>query len=267
MIGLSRDKPDQVAKAKSFYTEYKMNYSVAMDAGMGAKLQMRGIPYAFVVDQAGLISWEGHPMNPQFESAVKKVLDEWVIRLENFPKLKPLAIAILRKGGKEAIASLLKQTRDPANAPEAKKLLEAVRKLAKMQLDGALERALQMPPEAVKDLDGIALRYEGIEEATKAAAKAREIRADPGFADEVALVNGMKQILQGHQEELKAGLAEVRDQKTALKAALPIFKETQEKLAELIGKYPKAKATANAGEELKQIAQIIQRIETLLSGK
>jgi len=267
MIGLSRDKPDQVAKVKSFYAEYKMNYLVAMDAGMGDKLPMRGIPHAFVVDQTGLISWAGHPMDPQFEPAVKKVLDEWVIRLEDFPKLKPLAISILRKGGKEAIASLLKQTRDPDNADEAKKLLKAVRKLAKMQLDAAFERAQKMPTEAVKVLDDIASKYEGIEEASEAAAKAREIRADPGLADEVALVNGMKQILQSHQKELQAGLANVRDQKTALKAALPIFKKAQERLTELIKKYPKAKAAARAREELKKIAQTTQRIETLLSGK
>jgi len=244
-----------------------MNYPVAMDAGMGDKLRVRGIPHAFVVDQAGIISWEGHPMSPQFEPAIKKVLDECVIRLENFPNLKPLAISILRKGGKETMAALLKQTRDPDNAPEAKKLLESVRKLAKLQLDRALERARKMPTEAVKDLDAIAGKYEGIEEAAKAAAKAGEIRADPGFADEVALVDGMKRILQTHEKELKAGLANVRDQKTAFKTALPIFKKTEKQLTALVEKYPKAKGAARAREQLKDIAQITQRIETWLSGK
>ncbi|BDA46662.1 probable thiol-disulfide oxidoreductase ResA [Coccomyxa sp. Obi] len=56
----------------------KMEYTVAVDpqgvAGqqLMATAKVSGIPHAFVVDRDGIVQFSGHPMDPNFEAAVKK---------------------------------------------------------------------------------------------------------------------------------------------------------------------------------------------------
>ncbi len=73
------DKEDRV---KDFVKKMgdKMDYRVAVDdkgkTGKGwlSASGSRGIPTAFVVDKAGKIAWFGHPMKPEFETAVEAAL-------------------------------------------------------------------------------------------------------------------------------------------------------------------------------------------------
>ena len=260
IIGISRDRGGSAGKVKAFYKKYKMNYPVAIDGGMGAKLRFQGIPHAFVVDQTGVIAWEGHPMSPMFEKAIGKALDEWVIRLADFPTLKPLAIAILRKGGRGPMGSLLKLAADPKKGAEAKKLLAGVRKLARAQLAGAMKRAEEMPTEAVKAMDAVARKYEGLAEAAQAAARARAIRSDPGFADEAAVVKAATEIEEAHQKKLMSAISGIRDRMKVYKLALPIFEHTEGKLKALVKKYPKAKATKRARRKLGEVSMVLQRL-------
>jgi hypothetical protein len=46
-----------------------------MDNGLSEKFSFRGIPTAFIVDRTGNVAWQGHPMQPDFESAIVKALN------------------------------------------------------------------------------------------------------------------------------------------------------------------------------------------------
>ncbi len=58
----------------------QMNYTVALDdggktaAGYMDANHVDYIPYAFIVDKTGRIAFHGHPMDPQFETALKKAV-------------------------------------------------------------------------------------------------------------------------------------------------------------------------------------------------
>ena len=80
VVGLSDEKPNVV---KAFVEKQgdKMTYPVAIGSKadyanyMGA-WGVNGIPHAFVVGREGDVVWQGHPMEPAFENAIKKALDK-----------------------------------------------------------------------------------------------------------------------------------------------------------------------------------------------
>jgi thiol-disulfide isomerase/thioredoxin len=67
-IGISDEKPDKV---KPFVEKMgdKMDYTVAIDKDKGTSegymeaYGINGIPHAFIVDKAGRVAWNGHPMD------------------------------------------------------------------------------------------------------------------------------------------------------------------------------------------------------------
>lgn len=61
---------------KNMVQSKSINYNVAMDNGLARKYFVRGIPEAFIIDRNGYIAWQGHPMNPQFESNIEKTLTD-----------------------------------------------------------------------------------------------------------------------------------------------------------------------------------------------
>jgi len=261
IIGLSLDKPGQEAKVKQFYAQYKMNYPVALDQGTAQELNFRGIPFAVVVDQAGLIAWAGHPMGPKFEEAIKLALDEWVIKLADFPNLGELATAILRKGGKEPISRLKALADDPSRAKEAKRLLRAVGELAQMQLGAARKRAAVMPTEGVTRLDAVAAKFEGMEQGSAAAEEANKIRSAPSFADEVAVVQGMEEVEASMQHELQGRLKGIGGRKAQIEAALPIFRGAVGQLKALVKKHGKARSAEVVRKKIVTLEALIKRLE------
>lgn len=79
IIGVTSEKPDVVKRYLDAQGD-KIGYTIAVDQGrktfdayMGA-FGRGGIPHAFVVDRAGNIVWEGHPMNG-LDQAIEKTLD------------------------------------------------------------------------------------------------------------------------------------------------------------------------------------------------
>jgi thiol-disulfide isomerase/thioredoxin len=73
IIGVSNEERDVI---KNFQTKIPMTYPVALQASgeLGNTLGVEGIPHAFVVDRAGKITWQGHPMEltPEvIEAAIK----------------------------------------------------------------------------------------------------------------------------------------------------------------------------------------------------
>ncbi len=81
VVGVT-DEEGAIEKVQGFVKEYgdKMTYTVAVDSsrattaaymgGVGAQ----GIPTAFIVDKGGKLVWHGHPMDPEFDTTIEKVL-------------------------------------------------------------------------------------------------------------------------------------------------------------------------------------------------
>lgn len=80
VIGVS-DEKNAVGKVKDFVRQQgdRMTYSVAIDGGVKndwfAAAGQKGIPCAFIVDDSNHIAFIGHPMDPQFEDILGKVME------------------------------------------------------------------------------------------------------------------------------------------------------------------------------------------------
>jgi len=74
------------------YQSGKMDYTVACSDRVGGALMqaagVSGIPHSFVVDSEGVIQFSGHPGNPSFAAAVRKVMTT-----ATAPKALPLVTA------------------------------------------------------------------------------------------------------------------------------------------------------------------------------
>jgi len=125
-IGVSDEKPDVVKKFVEKMGD-KMDYTVAIDGGKTSEGYMQayginGIPHAFIVDKAGKIAWEGHPMD-----GLDKVLDEIIAGKYdmNAAKAKAAKQAALEKRMPEAQKKLnayAKAIMDGDDGEETKKL-------------------------------------------------------------------------------------------------------------------------------------------------
>jgi thiol-disulfide isomerase/thioredoxin len=80
IIGVSTDEDQQTVETFVRVQGRKMDYTVAVDRrGRTARAWMNasgqnGIPVAFIVDKDGMIQWIGHPLNPEFDEILTKVM-------------------------------------------------------------------------------------------------------------------------------------------------------------------------------------------------
>ncbi len=72
-IALSTDRSSE--PVRQMVKDKGINYYVGMDNGLSDKYSVRGIPSAFIIGRSGQIVWQGHPMNPDFESALVNALN------------------------------------------------------------------------------------------------------------------------------------------------------------------------------------------------
>ncbi len=122
-VGISDETP---ATVKPFVEKMgeKMNYTVALDkgkktsAGYMEAFGIGGIPHAFVVDKAGRIIWQGHPM-AELEETLQKLVDGKY----------DMAIAKKQALGRklvEEFCALAAEGKENARADELGKQLEAL---------------------------------------------------------------------------------------------------------------------------------------------
>ncbi|MFZ4484125.1 MAG: TlpA family protein disulfide reductase [Chthoniobacterales bacterium] len=73
VVGVT-DEPEMVIR--KFQKENPMDYPVATDTGgrLSNKLGIESIPTAFLINKAGEIVWQGHPMNMP-EAEIEKILE------------------------------------------------------------------------------------------------------------------------------------------------------------------------------------------------
>jgi len=76
VIGISNEEKDTVL---NFMKSLPMNYSVALDPGsrFSGQFNVTGIPHALLVNSAGKIVWEGHPMSLE-TSEIDKLVASYV---------------------------------------------------------------------------------------------------------------------------------------------------------------------------------------------
>ena len=84
IMGLTNEPKEKV---EPFAKELKMDYAIGGESTSGGEYGVKGIPTAFIVDTAGKITWQGHPMNPEFEKALEEQLTKTPPNLET-PKAK-----------------------------------------------------------------------------------------------------------------------------------------------------------------------------------
>jgi thiol-disulfide isomerase/thioredoxin len=73
VVGISNE---DAATVEAFMRQVPMKYPVALDPQMryGSALNVHGIPHAFLVNRAGKVVWDGHPMTLT-EADIEKVLE------------------------------------------------------------------------------------------------------------------------------------------------------------------------------------------------
>jgi thiol-disulfide isomerase/thioredoxin len=72
-IALSVDSSSE--PVKKMVKDKGINYYVGMDNGLSGKYSVRGIPSAFIIGRSGKVVWQGHPMSPNFETALVNALN------------------------------------------------------------------------------------------------------------------------------------------------------------------------------------------------
>jgi thiol-disulfide isomerase/thioredoxin len=72
-IGISVDRSSE--PVIKMVKDKGMNYHIGMDNGLSDKYSVRGVPSAFIIDRSGKVAWKGHPMEPDFETNLVKVLN------------------------------------------------------------------------------------------------------------------------------------------------------------------------------------------------
>jgi thiol-disulfide isomerase/thioredoxin len=80
IVSLTNEPKETV---EPFAKELGMTYAIGGGSTSAAAYGVRGIPTAFIVDTAGAIAWQGHPMDPKFVTA----LDEQLAKTP--PKVEP----------------------------------------------------------------------------------------------------------------------------------------------------------------------------------
>jgi len=71
IMGLT-DEPKE--KVEPFAKEIGMNYPVGGESTSAGAYGVKGIPTAFILDTSGVVTWQGHPMDPGFEKALEEQL-------------------------------------------------------------------------------------------------------------------------------------------------------------------------------------------------
>jgi thiol-disulfide isomerase/thioredoxin len=72
IIGLSDEAQDKVAP---FAKQMAMDYAIGGGSKSSALYGVTGIPTVFIIDPAGKIAWEGHPLDPEFDKALQAQVD------------------------------------------------------------------------------------------------------------------------------------------------------------------------------------------------
>ncbi|MBW8001062.1 MAG: TlpA family protein disulfide reductase [Planctomycetes bacterium] len=168
IVSLSVDRSSD--RVRKFIRDMKVNYHVAMDYGTANRYGIRGYPTALIVNDKGQIVWTGHPMAPDFESAIIAAIQAGPPPLLAGVDLG--SFKIHRKnlwGGSDfsksfhTIESVVNDCRKPENCQAAKRIVETINTRIAEKIGHAESVRKSDPKKAYNIYAELVTKYEGIE--------------------------------------------------------------------------------------------------------
>jgi outer membrane protein assembly factor BamD (BamD/ComL family) len=225
---------------KSFIESEGITYTVGLSTVALRAYGGGGIPHAYLVGPDGIVVWHGHPADLG-TGEIEKVLRHTFHVREVAPELKPAATAFEKGKLAEAraLALAVKEQGNRELVADADYLIGRIGDIVgawKQSADNAATGGHY--PDALDALNRIQQHYPGSDEATAAAAKVKELEADPLVQREM---DAWKKL-----EKIQAEAQRAQGDKKKVAAAA-------KKLERFIAKYPSAKAAVRAQQLLESL--------------
>jgi len=178
---------------------------VGISSGASSAYGGGGIPHAYLVDPDGVVTWEGHPASLNdgtIEKLLRKTTDFYLRKVDD--ALKPAAAAF-KKGKLGEAEKLATEVRDGDAGREAKADAEYVLGRVAAQRDfwnGRVTKGTEagLYEEVFDALEDLEKSFAGTEVATDAAAKLKELKADPAVKNELSLTKKLQRLKGDFQE-------------------------------------------------------------------
>jgi thiol-disulfide isomerase/thioredoxin len=243
IMGLT-DEPK--AKVEPFAKDMGMIYPVGCGSKSSGAYGVTGIPHAAIVDTAGNVVWEGHPMQPDFESTLEAQIKKTppkVSQVKGPTSLEDIAAA-MQKAQFGRAASLLAKFQVPEGDTAAKNQTARIRKALVAQAPARLaqgEKSLAAKEyyKASEAFQDVTLMAPDSAQAKKAEARLKELQADEKIKAEVE---------QGREKTADALLSDILNREKVNPAA------TIKALEDLAERFPNTKAGAAAAEKAKALS-------------
>jgi cytochrome c biogenesis protein CcmG/thiol:disulfide interchange protein DsbE len=244
ILGLT-DEPK--AKVEPFAKEMGMIYPVGCGSKSSGAYGVTGIPHAAIVDTAGNVVWDGHPMQPDFESTLEAQLKKTPPKVASQSKgpspLEDIS-ASMQKAQFGRAAALLAKFQAPEGNTAAKNQVERIRKALLAQAPARLaqgEKSLAAKEyyKASEAFQDVTLMAPDSPQAKKAEERLKELQADEKIKAEVE---------QGREKAADDLLTDILKREKAGPAA------TVKALEDLAERFPNTKAGAAAAEKAKALS-------------
>ncbi len=195
-IGLSRDK--SAGDVRTFLQQNKINYHIAMDAGISDNFSFRGIPTALVIDSTGKLSWQGHPKDWNFEAAIVAALEAAPPPFLDGVELGPFeGLRLQLSGGRDFLIAYRRlniesRRQDSPDSEIAARIIETIDAKIQKQVRDADKLRETDPAEAFTLYRRIVKNFRGIEATRSAVTAHDELRQDEKVQKEFAAIKDME---------------------------------------------------------------------------
>lgn len=235
---------EDASKVEPFILEHGVTYSVGISTDSSA-YGGGGIPHAYLIDPSGTVVWEGHPASlsdGDIEKATRKTKDFYVRKVT--AELKPAASAF-EKGKLSEAKALAEAAKadgrgDDVNG-DADYILARVSQFLTFW-NRTIEKSTETGryDDVLDALEKIQKHYPDTDEATAAAAKEKELKADPRVKAEMDAWKKLDKLIE-----------DVPDAKGNERK----LKSIQKKLEKFLSSYSTSKAAKRAQQVLDAISK------------
>ena len=195
-IGISRDK--SAGDVRSFLQKNDINYHIAMDTGIADNFSFRGIPTAFDIDSSGGLSWQGHPMDWNFETAIVAALEAAPPPFLDGVELGPFEdLRLQLSGGRDFLKAyrrlkLQSRKKDSPDSKIAAQIIETIDAKIEKQVKQADKLRETDPTEAFTLYRRIVKNFRGIDATRSAVTAHDQLQKDQKVQKELAAIKDME---------------------------------------------------------------------------
>ncbi|MBN1420825.1 MAG: hypothetical protein JXP34_18790 [Planctomycetes bacterium] len=174
----------------AFCRSMKVNYTITRGGNVQG-VTVRGIPRMVIFDAKGNSVFEGHPADGGVDKQIQELVREspsYILKGRQLEKLRPLSEALKTGKGYGRVFSTAKgkvDSRDEAEADEAKYVVERIEEHATKSLDRARALESEDPFEAFALYSQIQALYSGAPFSDTAKKRLAELNKDRAFKKEV----------------------------------------------------------------------------------